>query len=196
MNFRPRPSALKECVTADAYALERRWQGAPVTTGEDQDQAVPARRARPSRRRCRRGGARLPPPSASSRVSRIPSSRVRSRAAPDTHRRSRARTQRDTQRPSYHVACRDVVREKPLYSSQRRIEHKRRTTCFRRMPGDARSWSCFSDFSEPTANARVAPCLSLLNLSRTLQCGFAFSRSGSGTSRQRPSALPSGLVLA
>jgi len=89
--------------------LVRRWQGAPVTTGEDQDQAVPARRARPSRRRCRRGGARLPPPSASSRVSRIPSSWVP---------RPARYASRVTQRPSYHV-----VRGDGLYSSQRRINY-------------------------------------------------------------------------
>jgi hypothetical protein len=157
--------------------LVRRWQGAPVTTGEDQDQAVPARRARPSRRRCRRGGARLPPPSASSRVSRIPSSWV---PVPRPARYA----SRVTQRPSYHV-----VRGDGLYSSQRRINYKRRTTCFRRIPGDARA------ALGAACSFRTRLSLSL-NLSRTLQCGFAFSRSGSGTSRQRPSALPSGLVLA
>ena len=91
---------------------------------------------------------------------------------------------RVTQRPSYHV-----VRGDGLYSSQRRINYN--INDVRRVSdvycGDARAARACS--------FRTRLSLSL-NLSRTLQCGFAFSRSESGTSRQRPSALPSGLVLA
>jgi len=88
------------------------------------------------------------------------------------------------------VSC--SSRRRPVYSSQRRINYN--INDVRRVSdvycGDARSRARH-------ALARSEPRLSLsLNLSRTLQCGFAFSRSGSGTSRQRPSALPSGLVLA
>ena len=104
-----------------------------------------------------------------------------SRAPPDTHRGSHCATV---------VSC--SSRRRPVYSSQRRINYN--INDVRRVSdvycGDARSRARH-------ALARSEPRLSLsLNLSRTLQCGFAFSRSGSGTSRQRPSALPSGLVLA
>jgi hypothetical protein len=73
---------------------------------------------------------------AAGRASRLRRPRHASRASRRRGYPSRAAryASRVTQRPSYHV-----VRGDGLYSSQRRINYKRRTTGFRRIPGATRA---------------------------------------------------------